>query len=127
MTLYTSTFVSRLGRLGLFVDETGTLVRIDFLDADPPNTASSLPDCELIEDERRTKCVADQLGQYFSGGRRNFELSLAPRGTDFQKEVWAAHVDIPYGETRAYSDLAKAVEKVPSGVRQLEIVALHYL
>lgn len=50
-----------------------------------------------------------QLSEYFAGQRTSFEFPLAPSGTDFQKEVWAALAAIPYGETRSYGQLAIAV------------------
>lgn len=50
-----------------------------------------------------------QLGEYFEGKRKSFELPLKPCGTPFQKSVWSALRDIPYGETRNYGDIAKSV------------------
>ncbi len=48
----------------------------------------------------------DQLGQYFAGTRREFDLELAPRGSAFEKQVWRLLTKIPYGETRTYGQLA---------------------
>jgi methylated-DNA-[protein]-cysteine S-methyltransferase len=48
-----------------------------------------------------------QLGEYFSGARRSFQLSLAPAGTPFQLQVWKALCAIPYGETLSYGELAR--------------------
>ena len=50
-----------------------------------------------------------QLGEYFAGERRRFELPLAPRGDAFQQKVWMLLRDIPYGETRNYGQLADAL------------------
>lgn len=50
-----------------------------------------------------------QLTEYFEGKRKEFTLPLAPEGTEFRKKVWKALCDIPYGETRSYGDIAKAV------------------
>ena len=47
-----------------------------------------------------------QLNEYFAGERQSFELPLDPRGTDFQKRVWRTLLEIPYGETRTYGQLA---------------------
>lgn len=44
----------------------------------------------------------EQLNEYFAGARREFDLPLAPKGTPFQKAVWAEMCRIPYGETRTY-------------------------
>ena len=48
----------------------------------------------------------EQLNEYFAGARREFDLPLAPKGTPFQKAVWAEMNKIPYGETRTYGQLA---------------------
>ena len=50
--------------------------------------------------------VAAQLAEYFAGERKEFDLPLAPRGTEFQMGVWEALKGIPYGETRSYQDIA---------------------
>ena len=50
-----------------------------------------------------------QLGEYFSGARTQFDLPLQPEGSEFQKQVWQALRAIPFGQTRSYLDLAKAV------------------
>lgn len=52
-----------------------------------------------------------QISEYFAGKRRVFDLPLNPSGTDFQKRVWNALTEIPYGETRSYRDVAAAVGK----------------
>jgi methylated-DNA-[protein]-cysteine S-methyltransferase len=54
-------------------------------------------------------CEAErQLAEYFAGKRTEFELPLEPRGTRFQKRIWQALREIPFGQTRSYLDLAKA-------------------
>jgi AraC family transcriptional regulator of adaptative response/methylated-DNA-[protein]-cysteine methyltransferase len=60
--------------------------------------------------------VADQVGDYFDGRRRDFHLPLAVAGTPFQKSVWKALRAIPYGETRSYKDLADSIGR-PEAVR----------
>ncbi len=47
-----------------------------------------------------------QLGEYFAGERKVFDVPLAPHGTPFQREVWSALAEIPYGKTRTYAELA---------------------
>ena len=49
---------------------------------------------------------ARQLAEYFAGERTEFELELAPAGTDFQQRVWQRLLAIPYGETTTYGALA---------------------
>jgi methylated-DNA-[protein]-cysteine S-methyltransferase len=60
--------------------------------------------------------AADQLIAYFAGELRVFHIPLAPRGTPFQREVWAAVAAIPYGSTATYSEIAAAVGR-PSACR----------
>ncbi len=50
-----------------------------------------------------------QLGEYFRGERKRFDLPLEPHGTPFQQSVWAALRKIPFGKTWSYRDLAHAV------------------
>lgn len=56
--------------------------------------------------------AVEQLQNYFSGEFRNFKLDLNPKGTDFQKKVWKALQEIPYGTTCSYLDLAKKLGDV---------------
>jgi methylated-DNA-[protein]-cysteine S-methyltransferase len=58
-----------------------------------------------------------QLGEYFARERRVFDLPLAPVGTAFQQRVWAALLDIPYGETASYGDVARRLGLLPSASR----------
>jgi methylated-DNA-[protein]-cysteine S-methyltransferase len=53
--------------------------------------------------------VRKQLGEYFAGTRTVFDLPLAPRGDEFYQQVWAQLLTIPYGETRSYGQLARAL------------------
>ena len=50
-----------------------------------------------------------ELREYFAGERREFDIPLAPEGTEFQQKVWKALEEIPYGETRSYGEIAQAV------------------
>ena len=61
---------------------------------------------ELIE-----KCLA-QLDEYFSGKRKNFELPLAQRGSDFQQSVWNHLLTIPFGKTISYMEMSKQMGDV---------------
>ena len=57
-----------------------------------------------------------QLNEYFTGSRRTFDIPLHPIGTDFQKKVWGALLNIPYGETRSYKEIAISMGN-PNGTR----------
>ena len=50
-----------------------------------------------------------QLAEYFAGTRKDFDLELKMEGTDFQKKVWEALLDIPFGETRSYGQQARNI------------------
>ena len=53
--------------------------------------------------------VAKQLDEYFAGKRTKFELNIYPKGTEFQKKVWAELLKIPYGKTKSYQEIADAI------------------
>jgi methylated-DNA-[protein]-cysteine S-methyltransferase len=64
-----------------------------------------------IVDNSANREIVKQLSEYFEGKRTQFELPLDVAGTPFQKSVWNELQRIPYGETRSYGDIAKAVGK----------------
>jgi methylated-DNA-[protein]-cysteine S-methyltransferase len=76
----------------------------------PFDAGTERPDHPILRETER------QLGDYFAGRRRAFELPLEFRGTDFQKRAWEALLTIPFGETRSYSDMARAIG-CPTAVR----------
>jgi len=76
----------------------------------------ALPAHSLDGEDATLRAARRQLDEYFAGRRRTFDLALAPRGTDFQREVWTALRDIPFGETISYAELARRVGK-PSAMR----------
>ncbi|WP_276389141.1 methylated-DNA--[protein]-cysteine S-methyltransferase [Eudoraea chungangensis] len=53
-----------------------------------------------------------QLREYFEGSRQKFDLRLNPEGTEFQKRVWKALLDVPYGKTLSYWDLSNILGDV---------------
>jgi len=57
-------------------------------------------------DDDAFPAAAEQLREYFAGARTTFDLELAPAGTPFQQQVWAALREVPYGETTTYGELA---------------------
>jgi O-6-methylguanine DNA methyltransferase len=64
---------------------------------------------ELIKSEKENRLALEELNAYASGDLREFTVPLDLRGTDFQLAVWRALLEIPYGETRTYADVARAV------------------
>lgn len=65
------------------------------------------PDPAWTESADRFRGITSQLREYFAGRRTRFEMALAPAGTPFQRRVWQALLDIPYGETTTYGELAR--------------------
>ncbi|MRI00982.1 methylated-DNA--[protein]-cysteine S-methyltransferase [Kriegella sp. EG-1] len=61
---------------------------------------------EILED------AVYQLNEYFEGKREYFDLELNLQGTDFQKKVWQALSDIPFGKTKSYLELSKTLGDV---------------
>lgn len=57
-----------------------------------------------------------QLAEYFAGNRQAFDLKLAPQGTPFQRAVWRALGEIPFGTTCCYADIARRIGR-PTAVR----------
>jgi methylated-DNA-[protein]-cysteine S-methyltransferase len=68
--------------------------------------------------------VVDQLAEYFAGTRTAFDVPLRLDGTPFQREVWAALLTIPYGETRSYGQLAEQVGR-PGAARAVGLANGH--
>lgn len=78
-------------------------------------SAISVLDDDHGVDDRVPRILEDavyQLKEYFDGKRKVFHLTLNPKGTDFQKRVWEALLDIPYGKTNSYLDLSKTLGDV---------------
>lgn len=98
---------SAVGPLTL-VELDGELVRLGWGDA-PDDLPDGVPTPLLAE-------AARQIAAYFDGSLTDFDLPLAPSGTDYQKRVWRAMNEIPYGETRTYGELAKSAGTVPRAV-----------
>lgn len=74
------------------------------------------PEAEWIPSAKPFREVIRQLTEYFKGKRTTFDLTLHPKGTLFQRDVWRALVAIPFGETRSYGDIARDIGR-PRAVR----------
>ena len=122
-TLHTTTVNSPIGPLFLAASAQG-LVALEF-DARSPGQQTIRPNprdlrqkkekekkgYEIVEGPRQLQAYATELEEYFAGKRREFKFPLDLRGTDFQQSCWRALLAIPYGETRTYADIARAVGK----------------
>lgn len=90
----------------LIAGDAGAIYEINF----PRNGKPRPPRDGWTESARGTVSAAmRQLREYFAGKRTEFDLPLAPQGTEFQRAVWQRLQEIPYGETISYGELAKRV------------------
>ncbi len=96
---------SPVGRLFLAASAKG-LVRLEF---EARVQRLNPRDIELKESREALAPYLEELKEYFAGERRQFSVPLDLRGTEFQLKCWRALLDIPYGETRSYRDLARAI------------------
>jgi O-6-methylguanine DNA methyltransferase len=117
--IYHTTLTTPIGRLLVASSDRG-LVRVMLPDESRTDPISYLqkhfPDATLVESKERNREIAHQLLEYFNGTRKEFALLLDLRGTDFQKSVWEAVRKVPYGQTRSYGEIAKAIGN-PKAVR----------
>lgn len=97
------------------MEEDGALTHLTFLEpteefrreeADKRTAKMLIEDMTEEKETEVIKMAHDQLQEYFGGKRRSFELPLAPKGTEFQRKVWEALREIPYGTTCSYKDIA---------------------
>ncbi len=106
---YLDTVDSPAGPLAFAVDETGALVRTQFVNGRYPMSIEEelqRAGYQLEHNAERTAQAREQLLEYHRGARRTFDLPLAPAGTDWQRRVWLALGDIPFGQTLSYGALA---------------------
>lgn len=103
-TLYTSMIEAPFGPLQCAVNEAGKVVFIEFVASRGRRSLDG-----SVVDPRRLEPLGLQLREFFEGSRTGFDLPLSPRGTDFQKRVWAELRKIPFGATRSYQEIALAI------------------
>lgn len=96
---YHGQLATSLGPISFAVDEDGALAALRF---------GPLDDREPQAD-RGCERVAEQLAEYFSGARTQFDLDVAAPGTAFQRRVWGALREIPYGVVVSYADIARRI------------------
>jgi O-6-methylguanine DNA methyltransferase len=108
--VYYSRLESPVGPLGIAASERGVLA-LEFDRGKFPSRASGWIECSA-----KTQVYVQELAEYFAGTLRRFTFPLDLRGTPFQVKCWRALLEIPYGETRTYADIARAVG-CPHGYR----------
>jgi methylated-DNA-[protein]-cysteine S-methyltransferase len=112
-TLFYSRMSSPAGPLLIGVSKTA-LVLLEF-DRGLPERITGEP-VFWQESQEHTVEVHLQLEEYFAGERKKFSITLDLRGTEFRKRCWNELLRIPYGETRTYAQIARAVGS-PAGFR----------
>jgi methylated-DNA-[protein]-cysteine S-methyltransferase len=113
MTRYT-TMDSPLGLLQLTADDEG---RVTSLYAPTQKGKPVAPDPSWTPDPDGLADAVAQLREYFAGERKEFDLVLAPSGTEFRQRVWRALDDVPFGATVTYKELTQAAGLPPTSVR----------
>lgn len=113
-----STIDSSLGRMLLTSDgEHLTGLYLDDFERILDRLTTTVAAEPVVDDELNLfATAAEQLHEYLAGTRTAFDLPLAPKGTDFQREVWQALTTIPYGTTAGYAELAAWINR-PSAAR----------
>ncbi|MGB5331393.1 MAG: methylated-DNA--[protein]-cysteine S-methyltransferase [Woeseiaceae bacterium] len=96
----------------LLAGEDGALAMIGF----PKGSMRRDPEADWIYNEKPLATARQQLEEYFAGARKDFDLPLTLAGTEFQVSVLKALLEIPYGETVSYGDIAKRIGR-PRAVR----------
>ncbi len=112
MDVYVDSAASPAGPVTFAVDEEGKLRGLQFVDGQY--------DCSLEQeleragfrvahDPERTIRVREQVLEYGAGGRRAFDVDLALAGSEWQRTVWQALINIPFGQTRTYAQIATMI------------------
>ncbi len=116
--IYYSSFSSPLLKT-VFVASTGAgACMIDFCKSEKAflrRLKTSFPG-EIVRDDPKNRNIISQLKRYLGGELKRFNCPLVFKGTDFQKSVWSELARIPYGETRSYKEIARAIGR-PKAVR----------
>ncbi|WP_405013916.1 methylated-DNA--[protein]-cysteine S-methyltransferase [Kitasatospora sp. NBC_01539] len=118
MTTVFTTMPSPLGRLLITGEADGPgPAALTAVTAPGQRGAPAAPAADWMPDEEALAPAVAQLTAYFAGDLTEFDLPLAPVGSEFRQKVWAALDDIPYGSTVTYGGLADAAGLPPSAVR----------
>lgn len=109
MSITSISIESPLGVLHAVLED-NTLVRLDFQSGAVVNHSPQ------IAEQKIAKKILQECAEYFAGTRQTFTVPYHIQGTPFQAAVWKALVEIPYGSTVSYSDIAARIGR-PTAVR----------
>ena len=104
MKLYYDNYETPLGKMEITASD-DVVLSIYFVDQTRPVQANAVTDL-----------AKSQMLEYFNGQREQFDMPIAPQGTDFQQRVWRALATVDYGDTCSYSDIANRINS-PKAVR----------
>lgn len=104
--IYEAYYDTKIGGLKISCSE-DSLISIEF---------SNIKENKTSNPNKLSQTVINQINEYLEGSRKTFDIPLMLDGTQFQKKVWKALLDIPYGETRSYKDIAEIIGN-PKAVR----------
>jgi len=113
MKRYWSLIESPFQKFAAWVDEEGRLLRFHLRAAGAAHV-----DPEAENNSRKLAEVQRQVSEYAQGTRRDFDLELVMEGPDFEKSVWTALRDIPYGTTTSYGAVARRIGQ-PKAAREV--------
>ncbi len=100
-----ATLDSPVGRLLFVGNGDGVLTRLHMEDpSEPPDVLD-----DWVHDPSAFSTAREQLSAYFAGDLTRFDLEVDASGTPFQKRVWTALTEIPYGQTASYIDIARKI------------------
>lgn len=105
-------FATSIGEL-LLVADGDALTGLYFPDHKYPPSPDEIGDDQGFESGDETLSdAAEQLREYLAGERRDFDVKLAPQGDDFSQQVWEVLLQIPFGETTTYGNIASRLGNI---------------
>ena len=102
--MYKKVMNSPVGKIEI-IEENEKLIELNIYNEEKNEQKNKI----IEKDTRLLLEVEKQLKEYFKGKRIKFEISLNPKGTEFMKKVWKELLNIPYGETRTYKEIAEKI------------------
>ena len=97
---------TEIGKIYIVMNKVG-IVKIEVIEKNWDKFIKENP--HIVLDKEFCSEAIKQIDEYFKGKRKEFDLTLVIEGTEFRKKVWEALMEIPYGETKSYSDVAEKI------------------
>ena len=102
--MYKKVMNSPVGKIEI-IEENEKIVELNIYNEEKNEKKNNI----IEKDTKLLLEVEKQLKEYFEGKRIKFEIPLNPKGTEFMKKVWKELLNIPYGETRTYKEIAEKI------------------